>query len=329
MSAPLVTVSMSAFNAAAFLPEAIESVLAQTFGDFEFLIVNDGSTDGSGDVIDSYARKDSRIAALHQENIGLVRSLNRMTDVAKGRWLARIDADDACLPDRLEKQIAFLTANPEVGIVGSNAYIVDTSGKELARPDVSRPLVHEEIVANFKEGVNLHHPTIMVETDLLRKAGGYRAPFRFAQDYDLYLRLLPHTRMANLPDPLIRYRVHSEQASTKHLFEQTLSAVVAWYSHEARLAGRPDPMDERDTLPEVGTLDAVFGTSGADEYARRRIMQRIIYSPDILAGEGFGVLVDHVRESGASSDLWRIVPRLARAGHYAKAARIGAALMAA
>jgi len=320
---------MSAFNAAAFLPEAIESVLAQTFEDFEFLIVNDGSTDGSGEIIDSYAAKDSRIMVVHQANLGLVRSLNRMTNVAQGKWLARIDADDACLPDRLEKQVAFLTANPDVGIVGGNSYIVDSSGKELARPYVSRPLVHEEIAANFKEGVNLHHPTIMVGTALLRKAGGYRLPFRFAQDYDLYLRLLPFTRMANLADPLIRYRVHSQQTSTKHLLGQTLSAVVAWYSYEARLAGRPDPMDDRDTLPEVGTLDAVFGTQGADEYARRRIMERIIYSPDILAGEGFPVLVDHVRATGANAELWRIVPRLARAGHYAKAARIGATLMAA
>ncbi len=329
MTRPTISVAMSVYDSGPFLRPAIESILSQTFTDFEFLIVNDGSRDGSGAVIDDYARADSRIVAIHQENRGLVSSLNRMIAMARAPWIARMDSDDIALPDRFAKQIAFFDDNPDHGLLGANSFIIDTTGDRLDRPPVSRPLCHDDIVANFRDGVNLHHPTIMVRTDLMRNVGGYRAQFRFAQDYDLYLRLIPHTKMANLNDPLLEYRVHSDQAGTKHLFDQTLSSVVAWLSHEARMAGRPDPVDTFDTLPQIGTLDAVFETRGADSFARSRILERIIYSPDILAGEGYDVLIGHVRETGARPHLWRVVPRLARAGHFTHAARLGAALVAA
>ena len=329
MSEPVITVAMSAYNAGPFVSESIESILAQGFGDFEFLIVNDGSTDGTGAIIDDYAGQDSRIVAIHQENGGLIAALNRTIDLARGRWTARMDADDVALPDRFERQLAFLDSHPECGILGGNSKIIDSSGAELDRPSIDRPLRHEDILANFRDGPNLHHPTIMVATELLRKVNGYRLPFRVAQDYDLYLRLIPHTRFANLDDALLLYRVHDEQASTKRLMRQTLSAVVAWLAHEARMAGRPDPVQGLTELPAPGTLDALFEVKGADAWARAKIMERIIYSPDILAQEGFGVLLDHVRDVGSQPHLWRIVPRLARAGYVGRSARLGATLAAA
>lgn len=203
---------MAVYNAERWLAEAIESVLAQTLDDFEFLIHDDGSTDGSSAILAEYAARDSRIIVSSGENRGLVRSLNLLIDAARGELLARMDADDVCLPDRFEKQVAYLDAHPDCVVLGGGETVVDEKGRPIN--DLRVPLTHEEIDANNLRGVtSIRHPTVMMRREAVLRAGCYDASYRAAQDLDLWLRMAEIGRLANLDDILIRYRIHDKSIS--------------------------------------------------------------------------------------------------------------------
>ena len=329
MITPAISVAMTACNVAPYIAPAIESLLAQTYDDFEVLIVDDRSTDGTRAMADALALRDSRVRVLACGEKGRVPALNHLLAEARGAWFAVFDADDVARPDKFEKQMAFLAAHPDHGVVGSDNRIIGPDGQPLARPPIDRPLGHEALTADMENGIKLLHSTMVARTELVRRVGGYRAPFRFSQDYDLYLRLARAARMANLPDKLVDYRIYPGQVSTRHLVAQTLSAVVAWLSHCARVGGRPDPLAGQNTLPALGTLETLFAVPGADTYARKKIVDRIIFSPETLAGDGYHPLLDHIREAGACAELWRAAARMLKAGYPGKAARVGLALAAA
>ena len=151
--------------------------------------------------------------------------------------------------------------------------------------------------------------------------------YRHAEDYDLWLRLSEAGSMANLPDRLVDYRIYPDQVSSRHVVEQMRNTAIAWLAHRSRSAGLPDPTDHIATMPPLEELDAWFG-EGAARYVRRRILDRVIYSPEALSGDGWTALRDHVRRDGArGSRLWRAAARLARAGHPLKASTIAAGLI--
>ena len=131
MSSPIVSVVMSVLNGERFLREAVESILDQSLREFEFIIINDGSTDFSGSILDSYQHKDPRLRVVHQENMGLVESLNRGCGLARGKYIARMDADDIAIQDRLRWQADFMETHPEVGVVGGAVEVIDTTGRSL------------------------------------------------------------------------------------------------------------------------------------------------------------------------------------------------------
>ena len=143
----------------------------------------------------------------------------------------------------------------------------------------------------------------MLRRDLVRKVGGYRAVYRHAEDYDLWLRLSQVTRMANLPDDLVSYRVYSGQVSTRHVVEQTRNAAIAWLAHHERVAGRADPVAGRTRAPELEELDALFGL-GSAAYVRRRIVNRTLYSVEALTGDGWDALLGYIAEGGSDQRLW-------------------------
>lgn len=214
---PLVTVLLSACNDVTFLPEAVESVLAQTFGDFEFLVIDDGSNDGSGDYLASL--RDPRLRVIRNpQNVGLTRSLNRGLAAAAAPLVARMDADDIALPDRLKQQIDFLRANPHVGVVGSSRTLIDERGAVTGQA----PAAETDLAIRWKclLGNPFAHPTVMLRLDVLDAHGlRYAESFRTAQDYELWTRLLTVTRGANLPEPLLRYRLR-DGVSRMHKDEQ-------------------------------------------------------------------------------------------------------------
>lgn len=325
MTAPRITVAMSVYNNAPYLPFAIDSICAQSFDDFEFLIVNDGSSDDSGAIIDRAASTDSRIHPIHQANAGLIVSLNRMIDEARGDIIARMDGDDIALPERFARQIAYLDAHPQIGVLGTGCTCIDEDGKP--HPYRFENVVStEEILDDLKNGPPLCHPSVMMRREIVRAVGGYHRAYRHCEDYDLWLRLSERVPMANLPDRLLHYRQSESQVSNRHAYVQKIGAAIAWEAHVERMAGRPDPTETLEDLPRMEDLDAVFGRNGVFTRVRARVALGILYTPDALRGEGFGMMLDHIRDGGDTDGMWRTVVRLLTLGEPARAARLAATL---
>lgn len=209
-----VSVVMAVYNGERYLREAVDSILEQTFTDFEFLIIDDGSTDGTQGILRAY--EDSRIRVLvNEQNAGLTRSLNRGLQAARGEFIARQDADDVSEPERLEKQIAFLDANPEVALLGSWYSIIDTQSnyQQQIRP----PCEHREICWDLLFYCPFVHSAVMLRRELvLREVGPYDESYGYSQDYDWWCRIADALPVANLPEYLVRYRVHGISMTSKY-----------------------------------------------------------------------------------------------------------------
>ena len=325
MTDPRITVAMSVYNNAPYLAAAIESICAQSFTDFEFVIVNDGSSDESGAILDRFAAADSRIRAIHQPNAGLIASLNRIIDEARGTLIARMDGDDIALPERFARQVAFLDAHRDVGVLGTGCSCIDEQGKPH-QYRFENVVSTEAILDDLKNGPPLCHPSVMMRTDVVRAAGGYHRAYAHCEDYDLWLRLSERVPLANLPDRLLLYRQSATQVSNRHAYVQKIGAAIAWMAHEERLAGRPDPTEHLDALPPMADLDRVFQREGVFRKVREKVALGIVYNAASLRAEGFELILDHVRDGGTRTGLWRTVARLITFGEGARAIRLAAAL---
>ena len=208
VDAPAVSVLMPVYNAQRYVAEAIESILAQTFTDFEFLIIDDGSTDGSLPILERYARRDDRIRLISRANTGYLVALNEMLGIARGEFIARMDADDIALPERFERQLCYLADHPECVMVGSRVIIIDPDGSPLTI--MGEALTHEEIdhALMADRGQMVYHPSVMFRARALAGVAPYREEYYTAEDLDLFLRLAEVGRIANLAEPLLKYREH-------------------------------------------------------------------------------------------------------------------------
>lgn len=272
---PAVSVVMPVFNAQRYLSEAIQSILDQSFQGFELIAIDDGSTDQSSEILNAYAYRDSRLRVYRQTHRGLPATLNFGCALAQGRYIARMDADDIALPDRFAHQLPFLEAHPGVAILGTQLERIRADGTRIDTTNV--PLSHGEIIANMQEFCCMHHPTVMMRTAALRSIGGYREAFHSAEDHDLWLRAAEQFELANLPQVLLRYRIHTEATSFQELEQQVLSALAAEASARLRRAGRTDVFDStscitRETLRAAGVTDADVDRSirNAEEWYRER-----------------------------------------------------------
>jgi glycosyltransferase involved in cell wall biosynthesis len=216
LNVPLISVCMPVYNAERYVAEAIESILSQTFRDFEFLIIDDGSTDRSLTIIEQYAAVDKRIRLSSGPNAGYVVRLNEMLEQARGDLIARIDADDIALSDRFARQVEFLRSHPEVDVVGGSQECIDSNGYLLAVWHA--PQEHDEIEERALAGAGpISHPCVMMRRKAVLDVGGYRVEMMPAEDFDLWLRMGERGRLANLPDLIMRYRVH--ESSVTNLLE--------------------------------------------------------------------------------------------------------------
>jgi glycosyltransferase involved in cell wall biosynthesis len=209
---------MSVHNGETYLVQALESILSQSFSSFEFIVIDDASTDNTASVLEDYARRESRICLLsNQRNMGLAWSLNRGLKQAKGRYIARMDADDISLPFRLEKQFSFMEEHPGVGVLGTAVEIIDSAGQVVG----GRMYPPEPIVIRWRLALEnpLCHPTVMIRRSLLQDAS-YNSDLNTAQDYDLWCRLGSMTNFANLPEPLLCFRKHDANLTYKKGGEQ-------------------------------------------------------------------------------------------------------------
>lgn len=201
---------MPVFNGERFLAQAIDSILGQSFSDFEFLIVDDGSQDRSADIVREYERRDGRIRFLALErNLGVADARNRALEIATGQFIAVMDSDDVALPRRLGAQVAHLRNNPDIGVLGAGAQAVDENMAPLFDFDLPRP--HALIAFNLFVASFLIHPATMMRRELLEAVGGYEPARRTAIDPELWSRLMWRTRFANLPERLLLYRRHGGQ----------------------------------------------------------------------------------------------------------------------
>ena len=215
---PCVSVLMSVYNGERYLEEAIESILNQTFRDFEFIIINDGSADGTAGILAHYQRVDDRVRVYDQENRGLVASLNRGGQLARGEYIARMDADDVSLPERLRKQVDYMETHPEVGVMGTQMKQIDEKGRLLSAFDA--PLAHEAILWKMLFECAIAHPTVLMRRHLLIEAGGYDPSYAHIEDTELWSRLIWVTRFANHRESLFLRRWHKESVCNLHAAEQ-------------------------------------------------------------------------------------------------------------
>ncbi len=255
-----VSVVMSVFNGQKFLSAAVDSILSQTFSDFEFLIIDDGSTDGTAEILNGFASRDSRVRIFRQENKGRAVSLNIGIGLAKGRYIARMDADDVALAYRLEEQIEFIERHPEICVLGGGVELVNSTGSliKVYQP----PLVDAEIKLAMRRYNPMCHPSVILRKEVAIAAGGYRKALLDADDYDLWLRMTERGEIGNLGSTILRYRLHSEQASIRNMRHQTLCVLASRAAASLRKSGHLDPLASINevTLELVRTL----GVSAAE-----------------------------------------------------------------
>lgn len=223
MENPKISVVMSVYNSEKYIKEAVGSILAQTFSDFEFIIIDDGSSDGSLGILQSYEKKDSRIRIISRENKGLIYSLNEGVGQARGEYIARMDSDDISLPDRFEKQFRFMVDN-DLALCGTWATSIDENGNDIS--GINYPPVAEKI----KSFAILHnpfiHPSVMFRKGIFDKVGGYRNNFKHIEDYELWTRIIFKYKSSNLAEYLLKYRVHSEQVTKKNNIAMRFGGVI-------------------------------------------------------------------------------------------------------
>jgi glycosyltransferase involved in cell wall biosynthesis len=224
MTNPLVSVVMPVYNAEKYLRQAIESILNQVFDNFEFIIINDGSTDSSVEIIKSY--KDPRIILIeNQINRGLVYSLNKGLDASRGDFIARMDADDISLPHRLQRQVNFLNDNPDIGVVGT-AYLPIDEYKNPVLPPMFRPEYPAGAKWYLLLGSPLGHPTAMYRKALIQEAGGYHEGYSHAEDYELWTRMSQITKICSIKDICLLYRITDKyRVSNKYQSEQLQNSI--------------------------------------------------------------------------------------------------------
>jgi len=264
-------------NVDRFLAEAIESILEQTFRDFEFVIVDFGSTDKSKEIISSYATKDSRIKFHEIPHCGLAEARNQGCLLAQGQYIAIMDADDISVLERLAWEVEFLDGHPRVGMVGGAVELIDASGGSLANSvllsklSLDRPVEDSELRIALLTYCPFWQDAVMMRREAFNKVGGYRAVMVQGEDYDLWMRMAEHFELANLKQVVFKYRMHPHQVSVRKRKQQTFCSLSVRASAKLRRSGSPDPLDSvqaitPESLKQMGVGEAELQASLAAEF---------------------------------------------------------------
>jgi glycosyltransferase involved in cell wall biosynthesis len=237
---PSISVVMGVYNGQRYVAESVESILAQTFTDFEFIMVDDGSTDDTLAILRRYESRDSRVKVISIPHGGIVDAANAGLNASRAPLIARVDADDITMPTRFEVQVRYMAEHPEVVCLGSRMYLMEPYGSVF--DESHHKLTHEEIDAELLRGSGwvMPQPVAMMRREPVMKLGGYRNEYLWVEDLDLFLRLAEVGRLANLPEKLVKYRNHP--ASTNHRrpqlqFDLSRKCVIETY----RRRGLPVP----------------------------------------------------------------------------------------
>jgi glycosyltransferase involved in cell wall biosynthesis len=267
---PVVSVLMGVKDAPDDVERAVRSILDQTFSELELIVVDDGSEDATPEVLGAIG--DARLVVLRNEtNLGLTRSLNRALGVARGEFVARQDADDRSLPQRLERQLAHMRAHPQVGICGAWTRLVDQRGQVVGHG--RNPVTPAEVAEGMRQDNKIFHGTLFARRAVMEALGGYREAFRYSQDYDLLLRALDVTQLANVPEELYEFRVHGGSLSSTKTDTQFRLRVLARDLAAQRRERGSDDLD--DGVP-VDELVARIGLDTYEYWANRALQTRLM-----------------------------------------------------
>jgi glycosyltransferase involved in cell wall biosynthesis len=233
MASPLVSVVLPVHDGERFLAEAVESVLSQTLRDLELVVVDDGSTDGTQDVLSAY--RDSRMRVVAQPHRGLVGALTAGIAAASASYVARMDADDVSEPRRLERQVELLERRPRAGMAATWVAVVDEEGRELRRHVL--PSEHDDLARRLLLRNPFQHGSVLLRRAALEEAGGYRGDYGANEDYDLWRRLARSWELACVPEVLYRYRVHAgavTQTDPERVVRRERLRTELWREYDAR-----------------------------------------------------------------------------------------------
>jgi glycosyltransferase involved in cell wall biosynthesis len=272
---PRISVLMPVYNCDRYLAEAVDSILNQTVSDFEFIIIDDGSTDRTGLILKGYAEKDSRIRVVSQRNGGIVSALNKGLALCRADYVARMDGDDISYPERFALQVDYLDNNADCVIVGGGLMGIDEFGKQLAPYFFARNKITSFRKFPIQVALTVH-PLAMIRKPALVELGGYRATFPHAEDYDLFLRIAKYGRLHNLENILFSYRNHQQSVSRQNIELQEMAMAYA------ELAALHEYRSGSDLIkPNMGfeTARYVLGQAFApwliETYVEFRIWRRI------------------------------------------------------
>lgn len=277
MKNPKVSVIMGVYNGGEILKSAVESILNQTFTDFEFIIIDDGSKDDSLLTLNSI--DDSRLLIIqNQDNIGLTKSLNKALRLSRGLYIARQDADDLSHPDRLLKQVTFLDNHPENALVGCNALLINEHGEQI--DTINLPSKNNIINTSLIKGNVFIHGSVIFRKNIVMNIGGYRENFRNTQDYDLWLRLLENHQLANLPEYLYTLRRLQTSISMQYFDHQLTFSFLSREFYKQRQLNQKDSYHRLDP-----------------ENPERLLNQEFAYLTAKLAEEKFALCLNYAKES--------------------------------
>lgn len=249
---PFVSVVMPTYNSERFLGDAIESILNQTFRNFEFIIVADKSSDRSDLILNNYAKKDNRVKVFMENEKGLIASLNKGCRLAKGKYIARMDADDISLPHRLEKQVQYLEEHPEIGILGTGIRYIDEAGrlgKSVRNPGDPKLIKFYLHLENC-----IVHPSIMMRREAIERLDFYNPEAIHVEDYDLWARATSVTQVSNLHDVLLEYRIWGGGISSHNSLSRDQAVVKLRQSMINKLINRQVPTESIITPFHVANL---------------------------------------------------------------------------
>jgi glycosyltransferase involved in cell wall biosynthesis len=286
-----VSVIMPVYNGAQFLDEAIQSVLDQTYKEFELLLVNDGSKDKSLEIAERYAKSDSRVRVISHENMGMAKTLNDAIAQAQNERIARIDQDDLMEPNRLERQLAYIQRYPDVDILSSFVKIIDDSGQVLA--EGKSPLISYDAVEKLHrsgEMIGFHHPAVMMRKSSVLNAGGFRSQFWPVDDVDLWARMLEKGyKVLVQPEFLTRYRVHGGSTSIAKAMEARKKVTWVKECMSCRRNDRAEPAWEdfcnaQNNMPVLFRANRwrkdsakVFYKSAAFNFAQKKVFSAVYW----------------------------------------------------
>jgi len=318
---PLLTVLMAVHNGLPYLAASLESMARQTYRDFEFLLIDDASTDGSSELMQSWAERDPRIRLLRQEeNRGLTASLNVGLREARGTWIARQDADDISHPRRLELQMAEIGRRPELILLGTNGWLINEDSRPCGL--INAPCGDEGLRWSVVFYNPFLHGSVCFHREKIVALGGYDPRFRVAQDYDLWIRVLRHWPADNLRQRLIQYRVHAGSVTAATLESEERRGLLDSVTGQGLdLAGL-----NAFNIPE--TVEALRGWSSgskrADFWSLHRTMLGVFrqqHAPNTSLRAAIALL--HWRMAGALRQPWGVLQEMAAALIYSPSLFLG------